>query len=108
MASNPLLIGVLAVIIVWVIRKLKWTVDGVAALWLTMAVSLILAVADTLLFGGPIKIPTVHWSGDPTTVLVDMTSVLAAVAASWGTVFGSAQAVYQLLRRAIGSNPLRL
>ena len=108
MASNPLLIGLLAMAITWAIRKLKWGADGLKALWLTMGVSFILAVLDTVLFGGPIKIPIVVWSADPVTVLVGATSVVSAITASWGTIFGSAQLIYQLLRRAIPANPLKL
>jgi hypothetical protein len=97
--KNPVLLGAIAVALVWFLRKAKWDVDGPKAIWLTYVVALCIAVAGELLSGGfPAVITCPLAPTDPPSFVVCVFQVIQNVLAWAGVVFAVATVVYKVLR----------
>ena len=97
--KNPILLGAIAVALVWLLRKVKWDVGGVKAIWLTYVVALCIAVAEKLLLEGfPVVLTCPLAPTDPGSFVVCVFQVIQNVLGWAGVVFGVATVIYKLLR----------
>jgi len=88
-------------VLMWVLRKLQWPVEGIKALWLTMGVSVVIAVVETLISSGSPGILVCSLSNDPEAALACVIEIAEAVVEQAAIVFAASQLVYQVLRRAL-------
>lgn len=96
---NPLVLGSIAVALVWFLRKVKWDVGGVKAIWLTYVVALCIAVVEKLaLEGFPVMLTCALAPTDPPAFVVCVFQVIGNVLAWSGVVFAAATVVYKVLR----------
>lgn len=96
---NPLLLGAIAVALVWFLRKVKWDVGGVKAIWLTYVVALCIAVVEKLaLEGFPVVLTCALAPTDPPSFVVCVFQVIQNVVAWAGVVFAVATVIYKVLR----------
>jgi len=96
---NPIILGAIAVALVWLLRKVKWDVGGVKAIWLTYIVALCIAVAGELLSGGfPAVVTCALAPADPPSFVVCVFQVIENILAWGGVVFGLATVIYKVLR----------
>jgi len=97
--KNPVVLGSIAVALVWLLRKAKWDVDGPKAIWLTYVVALCIAVVGKLLAGGfPAVLTCPLAPTDPPAFVVCVFQVIENILAWSGVVFAAATVVYKILR----------
>jgi len=97
--KNPVVLGAIAVALVWLLRKAKWDVGGPKAIWLTYVVALCIAVAEKLLLGGfPVVLTCPLAPTDPPSFVVCVFQVIQNILAWSGVVFAAATVVYKVLR----------
>ena len=100
LTSNAVILGVIAVALVWAFKKLNWTPDGTASLWVTMGVAVLLGIAEGLLSGTFVALPACSM-GEPANALVCITDLLTKVLENFGIVMGTSTAIYKLLRKLV-------
>jgi len=99
---NEIILSFIAMALIWVIRRLKLDVEGVAAVWLTAGVSVVLAVIQLVIEGGfPSIITCALDLLDPMVALACLLVVAKTILAQAGVIFGGTKIIYELLRRKI-------
>ena len=97
--KNPVVLGAIAVALVWFLRKVKWDVGGPKAIWLTYVVALCIAVAEKLLLEGfPVVVTCALVPADPPAFVVCVFQVIENILGWSGVVFATATVVYKVLR----------
>ena len=97
--KNPVVLGAIAVALVWFLRQAKWDVDGPKAIWLTYVVALCIAVVEKLLLEGfPVVLTCALAPTDAPSFVVCVFQVIANILAWGGVVFGVATVIYKVLR----------
>jgi len=90
----PIILGLIVFVLTLIFRKVGWGKDGVPALWLTLGVSVVIAVLEWLLLGGHHKIVVcTPILADPLAFLGCIQRILEALAKEFGVVFGFSQIV---------------
>lgn len=101
MIENPLVLGTIVFVLVYLIRRFAWNVEGLKAMWLTMVVSLGIALFGRIIEVGIPSILVCEMVSEPVGALTCLLAILQAIVQEAGVVFAAAQIVYQILRRAI-------
>jgi len=104
--ENPLILGTIVVVLVWVIRKLGLDVEGLKALWLTMVVAIFLAIAGRLVATGIPNFLVCEMVPEPVGFLPCLFAILRAIVEEAGIVFAAAELIYQVLRREIAGRSI--
>lgn len=99
--QNPIVLGAIVVILVWLIRKFGWSMGGLGALWLTMLVALVLALVERLLQAGIPNFLVCEMVPEPVGFLSCLFAIIRAISEEAGVIFVAAQLIYQVLRREI-------
>jgi len=101
MIENPLVLGTIVFVLVYLIRKLDWETEGLKAMWLTMIVSLGIALFERIIKVGIPGVLVCEMVSEPAGALTCLLAILQAIVQEAGVVFVAAQVIYQILRRAI-------
>ncbi len=97
--KNPVVLGSIAVVLVWFLRKAKWDVDGPKAIRLTYVVALCIAVVERLLLEGfPAIVTCALVPVDPPAFVVCVFQIIENILAWSGVLFAAATMVYKVLR----------
>ena len=106
MIENAVILGIIVFALVWVIRRFAWDVNGLKAMWLTMGVSLAIALADWALAAGWQQIELCQLGGfisDPGGFIGCLIQMIRTVVEAAGVIFVSAEVIYKVLRLKIAS-----
>ena len=103
MIENAVILGIIVFALVWVIRRFAWDVNGLKAMWLTMGVSLAIALADWALAAGWREIVVCQFVLEPSAFLSCLVQMARTVVETAGVIFVSAQVIYKVLRLKIAS-----
>ncbi|TET75003.1 MAG: hypothetical protein E3J42_04130 [Dehalococcoidia bacterium] len=97
--KNPIVLGSIAVALVWLLRKAKWAVDGPKAIWLTYVVALCIAIVQKLLLEGfPVVVTCALVPTNPPAFVVCVFQIIENVLAWSGVLFAAATVIYKVLR----------
>ena len=97
--KNPAVLGAIAVALVWFLRKVKWSVDGPKAIWMTYVVALCIAVGEKLLLEGfPVVVTCGLVPTNPPTFIVCVFQIIENILAWSGVLFVAATVIYKVLR----------
>lgn len=99
--ENPIVLGTIVFVLVYLVRKFGWKVEGLKAMWLTMLTSLGIALFIRITEVGIPNVLVCEMVTEPVGALTCSLAILQAVVQETGVVFVAAQVVYQILRRAI-------
>lgn len=103
LVQNAAILGLVTTIIVWLLRKLQWSVDGVSAMWLVTGVSVVIAVIETIINDGFSGVLVCSIGSDPVGAVNCVIEIGRAIAAQASVVWFTSQVIYKLLRAALGS-----
>lgn len=101
LVENALVLGAVTTLIVWLLRKLKWPVSGVPAMWLTMGVSVVIAVIEAVVNDGFSSVFVCNIGTDPVGAVNCLVETIRGIAAQASAVWLASQGVYQILRVAL-------
>jgi len=101
MIENPFVLGTIVFVLVYLIRRFGLKAEGLKAMWLTMAVSLGVALFERIMEVGVPNVLVCEMVSEPVGALTCLLAILQAIVQETGVVFVAAQVVYQTLRRAI-------
>lgn len=97
--QNPLVLGLIVFVVVWLIRRLKWPVEGPKAIWLTYMVALGIGVAEKVFLEGfPSVVTCALVPGNPPAFALCVAEILTNVLAFTGVIFGVTTGIYKVLR----------
>jgi len=97
--KNPVVLGGIAVGLTWFLRKVKWDVNGVKAIWLTYVVALVIAIVEKLLLEGfPVVVTCALAPADPPAFVVCVFQIIENILAWSGVLFAAATVIYKVLR----------
>jgi len=106
MVENALILGAIVSFLVWVFRKAGLDVEGVKALWFTMIVAVIVAVAERLFATGIPNFLVCEMVSEPVASLTCLFAILRAILEEAAVVFAAAELIYQVLRREIAGRSI--
>ena len=104
--ENPLVLGTIVAILVWALRKFKWPVEGLKALWLTMITAIVLAIGGRLIATGIPNFLVCEMAPEPVGFLTCLFAILRTVLEEAGVIFAAAELIYQVLRREIAGRTI--
>lgn len=104
--KNPMVLGTIVFALVWFVRKLGWSVEGLKALWLTMIVAILIAVAERLLSVGPPNFLICEMVSEPVSSLSCLLGILESVVKEAGIIFAATELIYQVLRREVAGRSI--
>ena len=99
--SNAWLLGMVAFVLILILRKAGWATTSKQAMWLTFGVSVLLALVQITLQGewGTIPVPP---NGDPFAWAAWVSAIGGIIAAGFGKVLAVSQVIYQALKQLLG------
>ena len=97
--TNPVVLGLLVIVITKIARWLKWPVEGIKAMWLTMVIAFIGALVERVLSGGLPSFLVCELALEPVGFLTCLLKIIQAILEEFGVIFVAAEIIYQALRR---------
>ena len=104
--ENPLILGTIVFVLVWVFRRLGLDIEGLKALWFTMVVAVVVAVAERLFATGIPNFLVCEMVSEPVASLTCLFAILRTILEEAAVVFAAAELIYQLLRREIAGRTI--
>ena len=104
--ENPLVLGTIVFALVWLFRKLGLVIDGLKALWFTMIVAIVVAIAERLFTTGIPNFLVCEMVSEPVDFLTCLFAILRTILEEAGVIFAASELIYQVLRREIAGRTI--